>query len=197
FAQSNPVRVKQPRPIHTQPGHTDTLTDVIDKLLGLNPLPPEGRTQTKSGEDTASEREEKPPDDNAPMKELIDFWARHFPEREGDLKPSDKVRERFLDAVEDRPEDANSLLGLMPDSPSAHDRLYKLLQDEVYEEGSTWRETLHDWLKHNSRYFLDELVESVRSLSDAGSSLQSLARLDWDQARPLVESLATANRPDL
>src|SRR5262249_24101188 len=116
---------------------------------------------------------------------------------EGDLKPSDKVRERFLDAVEDRPEYANSLLGLMPDSPSAHDRLYKLLQDEVYEEGSTWRETLHDWLKHNSRYFLDELVESVRSSSDAGSSLQSLARLDWDQARPLVESLATANRPDL
>src|SRR5262249_41832684 len=128
-------------------------------------------------------------------------WREHVPEKEGDLKPSDKVRERFLDALEDQPEYADSIVDLLPDSPSTHDRLYKLLQEEPGEQETGWKYSPHNWMKHHSRYFRDELVNSVGSaeadLGEADRSLRSLARLNWDEARPLIESLSTASRSDL
>jgi hypothetical protein len=139
LAQSKPRPVK-PR---TQQPRADALTGVIDELLKLNPLPPGGRTEIKSGEDTSSEQEEKPPADKAPLKELVDFWLRHGSDSK--LQPSDIVRERLLDAVEDRPKYADKMLSLLPDSPSAHERLYKLLQEAAEQEGAGWKERLHHW----------------------------------------------------
>src|SRR5262245_51575362 len=115
FPQTNLYAQSQTRPVkpHTQQRTVDKLSGLIDELLNLSPLPPGGRTKPKSSEDPSSEEEEKPPADKAPLKELVDFWLRYG--SEGKLKPSDIVRERLLDAVEDRPRYADRLIDLLPD----------------------------------------------------------------------------------
>jgi hypothetical protein len=143
-----------------------------------------------------SEEETKPPADDAPIKELFDYWR-----LQGGTgsKPSDKVRQRLLEACEDRPEWVLFLLDFLPESTDTPDRIYKLLQDE--QVASYSKSFLWSWLQINSRYYRDDLIssaheEAVNETSD-GYNLRLLARVDWETATPLVESLASGGNSQM
>ncbi len=171
-----------------RPPRAAALAAVINELLDLYPLAPGSPDEKDSGDANASSNEEdKPPADDAPIKTLVEYWSQNRDTNAPKL--SDKVRERFLEACEDRPELIHRLVNFLPESAATHDRLYRLLTEEP-ENYSNWKEVLRNWLRRNSLYFRDELIADARASS--GYSLRSLAKLDWDAARPIVETFAAA-----
>jgi hypothetical protein len=106
-----PSRSKQPAPPKRQPRRpqrADALAAAINELLKLDPLL---RESPDSDSPDTSERKEKPPGDDAPIRELIEYWVENrFAAMSGAQKPSERVRRRLLEAVEDRPWLAHSLL---------------------------------------------------------------------------------------
>jgi HEAT repeat protein len=192
-----PSRPKQPAPPKRQtrrPLRADALAAAINKLLKLDPPL---RESLDSNSPDASERKEKPPGDDAPIKELIEYGLKNrFAAMSEAQKPYEKVRQRLLEAVEDRPWLAPSLLEFLPETPDTSDRLYGLIFQEPDDE-DVWKWKVHDWLSHNSGYFRDDLLAEVRS-TDLGetqtvAALKSLSRLDWEAARPIIESYAAGS----
>src|SRR5262245_14829117 len=192
-----PSLPKQPAPRQSRPRRSqraDALAVAINELLKLDPLPP---GSPDSGSPDTSERDEKPPGDDAPIRELIKYWLdNRLAAVSGAQKPSERVRQRLLEAVEDRPWLAHALLDFFPATPDTSDRLYKLMNQEPDDEDG-WKWKVHDWLSHNSNYFRDDLLAEIRS-TDHGenqnaAALTSLSKLDWEAARPFIESYATGN----
>jgi hypothetical protein len=189
--QSARQRASQPR--------SQQIATAINELLKQNPLQPEALDADAASEKDDKE-ESKPPADDAPIKELIAYWRDHtFQDSAGSkIKPSDKVRERLLAACEDRPNLLPRLIHAMPQTPDAYDRVYKLLTEDPDENGA-WKQSAHQWLKHNSSYFREDLIEDVRRLTqnDAAdiSGINALARLDWEAAKPMVEAMANGAHP--
>ena len=67
-----------------------------------------------------------------------------------------------------------------------------------------WRKEIRDWLKYKSKYFSDELLAEARQAKDHktyGSvikekELRALAKVDWEKAESLLESLEdNSNNP--
>jgi HEAT repeat protein len=199
FSQQAPKtsQQKQPAPRQRQPKRpqrADALAPAINELLKLDPLPPQAPGEKDSdNDDASSEKENKPPADDAPIKELITYWSQH---RDANApKPSGKVRQRLLEACEDRPELTFDLVNFLPETTDTHDRLYKLFKEDWGDEFN-WKRNLQRWLQGNSRYFRDDLIAAARG-EDVGesspeNSLRSLARIDWEAARPMVEIFASA-----
>jgi hypothetical protein len=192
-----PSQPKQPAPPKRQtrrPQRADALAPAINELLKLDPLAPESLSEKNSETASASSEEEtKLPDDDAPIKELIAYWSRNH--GANPPKPSDKVRRRLLEACEDRPELTRDLIDSLLETTDAHDRLYKLLEEDM-EDNVSLQNFLRRWLQHNSRYFRDDLIAEARgeiaNETSSGESLWSLARLDWEAARSVVEAFASA-----
>ena len=196
-----PSQPKQPTSRQRQPRRqqrADALGPAINELLKLDPLTPKSPDEKDS--EISPEEETKPPADDAPIKDLIAYWT----ERNGDTgpnppTPSDKVRQRLLEAVEDRPELVISLISFLPDSTDTHDRLYKLLDEE--SENSYWKSFLRNWLLLNSRYFRDDLIAAAlgdhENENTYGVNLRSLARLDWETAKPIIDTIASGGNPQM
>ncbi|HEY6400387.1 MAG TPA: HEAT repeat domain-containing protein, partial [Blastocatellia bacterium] len=185
FSQTAP---KQPK----RSQRSDALAPAINELLKLDPLAPESADGKDSeNADAQSKEESKPPADDAPISELLDYWQTHAATSP---KPSDKVRQRLLEACEDRPESLPGLMDLLPETTDTHDRLYKLLQEEP--DDSSWKSDLRNWLQRNSGYFRSDLIAEARGEGMGENSqkdnLIALARLDWETAKPIVEALAAA-----
>jgi HEAT repeats len=191
-------RQRQPK----RPHRADDLAPAINDLLKLNPLDPESPDEKYSGNENASSEEEiKPPADDAPIKDLIAYWAdRNDPAGPNAPQPSDKVRRRLLEAIEDRPEFAVSLINFLPETTDMHDRLYKLLEEEPEEENH-WKTSLRNWLQRNSRHFRDDMIaaarEDVENVASSGHNLRALARLDWETARPIIETTASGGNAQM
>src|SRR5262245_20664167 len=190
FSQTPP---KEYQPKHPQ--RVDALAVAINKLLVLELIEPNQMSEIDSSDNT-SEGNEKPPADNAPIKKLVDYWSGDSNvDKQNTRKPSDKVRERLLEAVERRPRLIFKLSNFIPETTDTHDRLYKLLEDEQKNE-LDWEPYLRKWLQHHSRYFRDELIEAARKadvyMSDAQDNLQALARLDWESAKPILDTFASS-----
>jgi len=191
------TRQKRPAPPKRQtrrPQRGDALAAAINELLKLDPLPP--GSQDSDSPDT-SERNEQPPGDDAPIRELIKYLLKNrFAAMSGAQKPSGRIRQRLLEAVEDRPWLAESLLELLPETPDTSDRLYRLINQEPDDEGG-WKWKVYEWLKHNSGYFRDDLLAEVRStdhdVNQTAAALKSLSRLDWEAARPFIENYVAGN----
>jgi len=137
FSQTapKPSRPKQPAPRQShpkRPQRADTLAAAINELLKLDPLL---RESPDGDSPDASERKEKPPGDDAPVRELIKYWLENrYSAMSGTQRPSERVRQRLLEAVEDRPWLAHSLLELLPETPDTSDRLYRLINQEPDDE---------------------------------------------------------------
>src|SRR2546428_11311060 len=123
-SQPKQIAPRQRRPERSQRG--DARAKAIKELLKTKPLAPQSPDE-KASKENASEDESKPPADDAPIKELVNYWSEHDGEKE--QMPSDKVRHRLLEACEDRPELLNSLMDYLPENADTHDRLYKLLNE--------------------------------------------------------------------
>src|SRR5215475_3359766 len=179
---------------NTRSERADALAAAINELLKLGPLAPKSPDEKRMDDaGAAPEKESKPPADDAPIKELIAYWFKRNDTNV--LKPSDKVRERLLETCEVRPELIPALVNFLPENSNTHDRLYKLLEEEPAND-LNWKGVLRTWLQRNSRYFRDDLIAEARGAGEngtpSGDGLRSLAKLDWDAARPIVETFASA-----
>ena len=173
------------------------------EVLGFNPdprapAPPDEKTQAEN----ASEDDGKPPSDDAPIGKLLDYWRMHGDDDAQAPKPSEIVRQRLLEACEDRPEsflypEIFPLMDCLPENADTHDRLYKLLNEETGGKWS-WKYNLQTWLRRNTAYFRDDLIKAARVADDyeydANSDLRALARLDWNEASPILERFASAGK---
>jgi hypothetical protein len=153
-----------------------------------------------------------PPDpgDDAPIKVLIDYWGRAG--GEVGKQPSEKVRQRLLQACEEGPEFPPYLLGFLPNTPDAHARIKRILDEEQNASAGAldpsqqyFRQGLREWLMCNSEYLRDELISGAISASDDSlelsfemkgpDQLTALARLDWKTAEPLLKDYAEGAAP--
>jgi hypothetical protein len=162
FSQSAPRRRQTKRSLRA-----DALAPAINELLKLDPLAPESADEKDSeNADTQSKEEGNPAADDAPIKELIDYWRQ---DRAANApKPSDKVRQRLLEECEDRPEWVPGLINFLPETTDTHDRLYKLLEEGP--DNHSLRGFLRNWLQSNSRYFRDDLIADARGEGLNGNS---------------------------
>src|SRR5262249_50329764 len=171
------------------------LVAAIAGLLAYEPPSPDLGATVKPG---GSERkEETPPADDAPLKDLVRYWRDRRP-GPNEAKPSDEVRRRLLEAAVIKPAVSPWLLDHLPENPDTHDRLYKMTIEEEEDEDN-WRFMVRAWLKHNSRYFRDELIKSVRTADTADpfphEDVGALVKLDWETARPFIEKFAVSEKP--
>jgi HEAT repeat protein len=210
FSQTAPKPSQQKPPAPRQrptnrPQSAGALAKAINELLKHDPLKPEspGAESSDGGAENAgdsSEKEIKPPADDAPIKELIVYWSKRnsavVNEGEKGPEPSEIVRRRLLEAVEDRPWLASSLFIFLPKTPDAYDRLYRMINQEPEDERE-WKLNVRDWLSFNSNYFRDELLADIdsdnRSNGWAKIALTLLSGLDWEAVRPMLERNAAEN----
>ena len=194
LAQVTPAMRRPAQP--KKPPKSDLIAAAVNDLLKETPLHSADEDVAEPADENSSD-EWKPPADDAPIRELVAFWGSYnFSENDdGAPKPSDKVRERLLVAVENRPWLASQVLRQLPQTSDAYDRLYKLLSEEPDDgERSNWRHLIRHTLMLNSSFFREELVNEARHQSRGnymdGSSLRALAKLDWEAAKLFVEDLA-------
>jgi hypothetical protein len=147
------------------------------------------------------------PGEDAPIMTLMAYWDTQA-WRETGKQPSEKVRQRLLQACEEEPEFPPSLLDLLPNTPDAHARLKRIWDqgqgDGPDTQGNSRRESrrsLREWLMCNTEYLRDELIRDASGAGDDGGDVKSsrplaaLARLDWRTAEPLLKNYAGAAAP--
>lgn len=146
--------------------------------------------------------DENVPPDNAPIEDLIDYWASQNSGYETfayQIKPSDKTLDRIFEYCEGKPEAIREFLSLIPAKPEYAEKI-KGFYDRISqtdEEKSYVRNSIRDWLKTNSKYYVEELLTEARGIrdndryieSEGKNALTALARVDWDRARPIIEQL--------
>src|SRR5262245_9769737 len=160
-------------PVRTQVN--SNLADAISQLLNHPappPPPPKDLAEVLSAMDEAAIKAgaDDPPDpgDDAPITVLIYYWDRQV--RGGMRKqPSEKVGQRLLLACEEGPGFSPNLLYFLPNTPDAHARIKRILDEEQNDclgpldsSQQEFRRSLREWLMCNSEYMRDELIGGVR-----------------------------------
>jgi hypothetical protein len=170
--------------------------NVIESLLSMPAPPPPNPLEPARTRDESFFDPQKPPADDAPIEDLVDYWTSQSGQYRGSLyylpRPSLKVIERLLtEGRRSLPE----LLNVLPDDTRTADLVSGIYNDPSTPEEA--RERLKDWLLYNSSVFSDQLTAKAQNVRDANdyvnalneNSLLALTRHDWDAARPIVESL--------
>jgi hypothetical protein len=130
-----------------------------------------------------------PPDpgDDAPIKVLMAYWEMQAGEETG-KQPSEKVRQRLLQACEEEPGFPDVLLGFLPNTPDAHARFKRILDEEqnpglnpLDPPGSYFhqvpRRSLREWLMCNSEYLRDELIGEANGVKDDDGGVKGSRQL--------------------
>src|SRR5262245_56160848 len=147
------------------------------------------------------------PGEDAPIKALMAYWEAQAGGESG-KQPSEKVRQRLLQACEDEPEFPGSLLDFLPNTPDTRARLKHTLdegqnagfENKIFFHQDSLR-SLREWLMSNSEYLRDELIHEAEGVRDDDSEvkgsrqLAALARLDWRTAEPLLKNYAEGSAP--
>lgn len=147
----------------------------------------------------------RPPPDDAPIEDLIDYWTRLSNGYRGALyynpTPSDKTLERLTAEMAKRPALAGELLKILPDSPATVNTIRALYEQSLTEESTIrgdQQNELREWLKFNSAQFTDELERVGGSTRDNArgyvdleneNNLLALTKHDFDKARPILERM--------
>ena len=191
FAQSRKPKHGSPpplRPARAQASLNAELATAINELLKEEPLAPESSAATEKANPVEESAPAKPPADDAPLAELLAYWQQHDYAPDASRMTAN-VAQRLLEAIEARPWLMNQLLEKLPTSAETTERLYRLYQQTPDEE-DRWKSGLEQWLRYNSRYFVDDLLKSVTGEgTEPGAdtfALDALARLDWEKAKPLL-----------
>ncbi|MGC2237815.1 MAG: HEAT repeat domain-containing protein [Pyrinomonadaceae bacterium] len=183
------------------------LKQILD-LPAPAPVNREEKTETKKERDEKFFADANAPSDDAPIEDLVDYWSNKnggYNRLKYQLKPSDKVLGRLLDYCEDNPDLITNFLTLMPTKPDIAEKVKniydRLAQDD---ENSYIRTTVQQWLKFNSKYYVDELIREAQKIEDRNNYVQNedqailraLAKVDWDSARPIIDRLELdSNQP--
>jgi len=178
---------------------------LLRNLLDL-PAPAPGKTD---GE-TASVATERPrefyrwqnmPPDDAPIEDLLEYWKRQIyqPSQIMYRGPmSATTAERLLDHLKDNPSLLTDYLGGFPTDERTANRLRDIYRSQKTDDASVNRlSPLKEWLTNNTSDGIPDLSKLVRKIRDRSDyvsneyqvALKSLAKLDWDAARPHVERL--------
>ncbi|CAN5586118.1 hypothetical protein BH20ACI4_BH20ACI4_17870 [soil metagenome] len=184
-----------------------TAENVLPILLELPAPPPPNPLVPVSNrvrpEDFYSKN--KPPGDNAPIDELLDYWktqSERFRELGYNLKLSGRSLDRVLAEIEKDPEKVTEFLNVLPETEETAGvikRIYDQISPEENEEESENyynKNQIKNWLKYHSSYFSDELLATAQSVGDTSvgyvsnqNELLALARVDWNKAKPILDRL--------
>lgn len=182
--------------------------NLVADMLDL-PAPPPPNPLT-SGLDRQREdsfySSKKPPADDAPIEDLIDYWSASRYGRTNAVypDPSETVIQRLKDAIRNSPELLLSLVNILPDdsdtvsfvkSISDHLKTTARIETGGEEEGEGDPESVKTWLKYNSPEYNDELLAGASEVKDNEGyvtnqeDLLALSRFDPERAAPILDRL--------
>ncbi|MHC4253576.1 MAG: hypothetical protein ACYS9X_31035, partial [Planctomycetota bacterium] len=159
---------------------------------------------TEPGEE-ADERQPAPEDMS--QEEFLNYWRTHRWMEDESL--TDASRSRLLEGCEAHPEHLPHLVDLLPRTPEAHDRIravydsYEPPPDEKRDWRGGWKKWIHNWLRDNTRHFREELISKAAGIKFNGHhiegdfGLDDLARLDWPEARRIIDRLRAGKEQNL
>lgn len=180
-------------------------TKLLRELLDLPAPPPVTRpvlnVEAKPERPAEFFSKSKVPSDDAPIEELLDYWAVQNRVGELDYQPeiSDISLKRILEVCRDEPEKLVNFLSLLEKKPKFADSVKDIYDAESQGEkvSSYWRAQMISWLKYNTKLHVDKLIADVRKVTDQEDrdtvnekELFALAKVDWDSAAPILERLA-------
>ncbi len=177
-------------------------TDVITALLELPaPPPPNPLVPPRSGERAPEFYDRtKPPPDNAPIQDLIDYWTSvgsEYRQLNHRVYPSPAVVRRLMDEVNRDPQMGVELMNAFGENEEGA-RFIKNLYDRHLAAGTlepNELQRMRGWLTYNSPYFADDLERRATRVRDTGEyltdhdELVALGRVDWNRAAPIVNQL--------
>lgn len=187
---------------------TAKTADLLRQMLDLPAPAPsgedEGGIQKKDRPADFLSHKNIPPDD-APIEDLTDYWASQSGSPytfNFSPKASEKTIERLLDYCDEHPEELLKFLSVFPPKREVAERVKaiydKLMSDEYSSKYEAYEFTqIREWLKHNSTFYLDEMVRAAQKVKDTNEyisnedqyTLRSLGRVDWDSASPIISRL--------
>lgn len=184
-------------------------TDVVGGLLRVPaPPPPNPLVSRHSGPKRPQTflDASNPPDDNASIDDLMDYWSAVQRQRQAlgyNPDPSERSLDRLFKEIDKDHSKLLKLMGSFPDGEKTAD-FVKGIYDQ---EGTTGvfskdeRTAIKNWLVYHSPYFSNELYQMAEKAGDTDTyvtnqeELLALARVDFDRARPLIDRLYS-NGPD-
>lgn len=176
--------------------------NVLEALLNLPAPPPPNPLDVAGERDESFYDPKKPPPDDAPIDDLIDYWSRQSSGYRGSLyhlaRPSERVAGRLLNAIENDPSRFSGLSKVLPDDTRTVD-VIKGVYERLGESGSNkeMREGLREWLKFNSTYFAEDVERTASATRDSGgyvsleneNNILALTKHDWERAKPIVDRM--------
>jgi HEAT repeat protein len=181
------------------------LADMLNLPAPPPPNPLTGNSRLNRPEDFYDKS--KPPPDDAPLQDLLDYWQTqndNYRRLGYNVKPSEKALRRILKACEEKPEKFADFLNVFPPDEEIAERLKYFYDNDLSEDklGEDWQRMVKSWLTYNSKYYVDKLLKKARTVRDDNGyvnnqeELLALAVVDWDTARPLLDTLlANSNQP--
>lgn len=178
--------------------------NVLNDLLSL-PAPPPPNPDFSMTTDANSRSAEfysqkNPPDDNAPIDEIMDYWQaqnQYNPKTSYAVIPSDRTLQRILEELDRHPEKLGNFLNVLSTRPESAEnvrRIYERMKaggnNEEYALGS-----IEGWLTQNSTYNVEALAAAAAASKDQSDyvtnqdAVLALARVDWERARPILERM--------
>jgi len=165
--------------------------DLVTELLRLPaPPPPNPAVRPKRSYNDAFFDRSKPPADDAPIEDLIEYWSR---QRNTALSysvtPSETVTSRLVAEIRKDHSLLTKLIDSLPDSKVA----IELVKD-IYDLGGS-SPAIKTWLTYNSPYFSDTLERSAARVADVNeyvsnqNELLALTSVDFDRAKPIIDRL--------
>ena len=173
---------------------------VLQDLLDL-PAPPISFAEKEVKEYPPAFYDKKtPPPDDAPIEDLLAYWAAQNSLNTNlsyNIKPTETVARRILEACEADPEIINGYLKILPADEHLINLVKRIYEDESLAKVSEvyWRNQLKEWLKFNSNMYSSALLKKAQQVKDEREyvtnqdELLALGKVDWEAAKPIVERL--------
>jgi hypothetical protein len=119
------------------------------------------------------------------------------------IQLSDKVRQHLLEYSEQKPDELDDLLLLLPNDPGAFARVKAIYDKNSAAQGEDWSTRVKSYLEIHGGYFHQDLLAEARQIKDddeMGSpekheALERLATVDWTLAEPLLNQFSTGHQP--
>jgi hypothetical protein len=181
-------------------------SQIIENMLQLpSPAPPAGVPGKQIPEEPMQSPHFSVPADDAPIEELGGYWAQmgHDVVTGNPVQLSDKVRQRLLEYTEQKPDELDDLLPMLPDDRATFTRVKGIYDKNSATQSEDWKTTIRSFLETHGGYFHQELLAEARNVKDddeMGSSekheaLERLTTVDWPLAEPLLSQFSAAGQP--
>ncbi|MCO6509463.1 MAG: HEAT repeat domain-containing protein [Aridibacter famidurans] len=179
---------------------------ILRQLIDLPSPPPEMPKEADSNGRVSRPEEfyrpENVPADNAPIRDLLDFWIRRANLSRDDgakISMSEAAASRILDEYERDPEDLSMMLNSLPVTTETTRRVKEIYETErlAADTSEGWMKDVKHWLKFKTDAYLEELIEEATKARDdtdftgvkGKEALVALARFDWPAAEIILKGL--------